>query len=271
MDEIKLTGLKIFAHHGVLESEKENGQDFLVDITIRFDTMEAGLSDDLSKTVNYAEMAEYAIKIFAEKSYDLIERAAEVLAGAILKKYDIIREIFVTVHKPFAPINAEFTDVSLSVSRRWHRAFVAVGSNLGDSKAIIEAGKAFLMAREDIRIVNEATLIKTKPYGVTDQPDFVNGMWEILTLLTPERLLEVLHEAEKSQKRERKIHWGPRTLDLDIIYYDKLIMNTDDLIIPHADMCNRSFVLEPLCELAPNYRHPVNGLTTTELLDKLNA
>ena len=76
-------------------------------------------------------------------------------------------------------------------------------------------------------------------------------------LLTPEELLRELHKIEASEGRERKIHWGPRTLDLDIIFYDDLIYSSEDLVIPHVDMENRYFVLKPLSELAPNFRHPI--------------
>lgn len=89
------------------------------------------------------------------------------------------------------------------------------------------------------------------------------------TLLSPEELLDELHRIEQLADRKREIHWGPRTLDLDIIYYDDLVMNSETLIIPHADMANRTFVLEPLCELAPYHRHPINGLTTKQMLEAL--
>ena len=82
-------------------------------------------------------------------------------------------------------------------------------------------------------------------------------------------LLDELHRIEQMANRTREIHWGPRTLDLDIIFYDDLVMAEDDLIIPHADMENRTFVLKPLCEIAPYYRHPVNGLTGRQMLEKL--
>ena len=102
-----------------------------------------------------------------------------------------------------------------------------------------------------------------------EQDDFVNGAIALKTLLSPQELLERLHEIEQHANRERIIHWGPRTLDLDIIFYDKLVYEDEDLIIPHIDMQNRDFVLKPLAELCPNYRHPVFGKTVSQLLGEL--
>lgn len=94
----------------------------------------------------------------------------------------------------------------------------------------------------------------------------MNGVMEIDTLWSPEELLEQLHEIEAAAERKREIHWGPRTLDLDILFYDKEIVETKDLQIPHVDMHNRYFVLKPLSELAPYFRHPTLGKTVSELL-----
>ena len=100
---------------------------------------------------------------------------------------------------------------------------------------------------------------------MTDQDDFLNACLELRTLLPPAELLEELHHIEKEAGRERIIRWGPRTLDLDIILYDDLILEEDSLCIPHVEMHKRKFVLEPLCEIAPYKRHPVYGKTVWEL------
>jgi dihydroneopterin aldolase/2-amino-4-hydroxy-6-hydroxymethyldihydropteridine diphosphokinase len=102
-----------------------------------------------------------------------------------------------------------------------------------------------------------------------DYVDFVNDLNPITTPLSSEELLERLHQLEQEANRERIIHWGPRTLDLDILFYDQEIIDTADLHIPHPDMQNRDFVLKPLAELCPNYRHPVFGKTVSQLLGEL--
>ena len=122
---------------------------------------------------------------------------------------------------------------------------------------------------KNTKVEKVSTFITTPPYGVTDQPDFLNGCLKLSTLLYPEELLKELNRIEKEAGRERIIHWGPRTLDLDIIFYDDLVAETDALCIPHVEMHKRAFVLEPLHEIAPYKRHPVYGKTVREMLEDL--
>lgn len=112
-------------------------------------------------------------------------------------------------------------------------------------------------------------LIWTKPYGGVEQEDFLNGAIELETLLTPYELLEFLHELERKAGRERKIHWGPRTLDLDILFYEDFVSDDPKLTVPHPDMENRLFVLEPLSELCPYYVNQISGKSVTRMLRKL--
>jgi len=128
-----------------------------------------------------------------------------------------------------------------------------------------------LKEAEDVRVVKIADVITTKPYGVEEQPDFLNSVIEIKTLLSPQELLDTLHEIENQAGRERTLRWGPRTLDLDIIFYDDLVMETETLIIPHVDMENREFVLEPMVQLAPWKRHPILHRTMEQLLQALQV
>lgn len=97
--------------------------------------------------------------------------------------------------------------------------------------------------------------------------DFLNGVIALDTLYTPEELLEKIHEIEKKRGRKRLVHWGPRTLDLDILLYEDCVMDTEDLTIPHIDMANRDFVLKPLVQIAPYERHPVLGKSVLQLYE----
>lgn len=269
MDKIKIDDLEIFARHGVLQEEKNAGQNFYVSIEMETDTRPAGLLDSLDDTVNYDEVAHLVYDVMTGEIYDLIETCAEKIAKAILLSTDKVKAVKVTISKPSAPIALTFKTVKVEIKRKWHDVYVAVGSNLGDSKAIIAEGLKALAEAEDVRMIKESSLIETKPYGVLDQPDFVNGAVHIKTLLTPYELLDLLHKIEADAKRERIKRWGPRTLDLDIILYDDLIMEEDDLCIPHVDMKNRDFVLKPMAEIAPYKLHPVYKKRMVELLAEL--
>jgi dihydroneopterin aldolase/2-amino-4-hydroxy-6-hydroxymethyldihydropteridine diphosphokinase len=268
-DHIKITGLRVFARHGVLAEEKKNGQDFFLNVRLFYDMKAAAETDALEKAINYAEVCGFITEVFSGTAYDLIEAAAEHLCTELLLHYPLLQSMELELCKPHAPIGLPFENVSVNMRRGWHTAFLAVGSNMGDSRATIAAAVQKLKDHRLLRNVQTSGLFVTKPYGPVEQDDFLNGCIKIETLLEPEELLALLHQVEAEADRKREIHWGPRTLDLDIIFYDKLVYESDDLIIPHVDMQNRVFVLEPLMQLAPNYRHPVLGRTVGELYQSL--
>ena len=148
------------------------------------------------------------------------------------------------------------------------RAYIAIGSNLGDREEIIENGIRSIETQIGPILARSSTW-ETAPYGVTDQPDFLNLAVLAETKLEPEPLLHTMLAIEKEQHRVRKIHWGPRTLDLDLIYYEDRILHMEDLILPHPDRKNRAFVLGPLAEIAPDYLDPEYHVTIQELYEEL--
>ena len=159
--------------------------------------------------------------------------------------------------------------VEVSITRKWHRAYIALGSNMGDSKGHLDGAVKELDADKCCRVKKVSEFIVTEPVGDVEQDDFLNGCLELETLYTPYELLDFLHKIEQAHNRERIVHWGPRTLDLDIILYDDVVMYEDDLIIPHIEMENREFVLKPLCEIAPYIKNPVNGKSIKQLLSEI--
>ncbi|MCR4652021.1 MAG: 2-amino-4-hydroxy-6-hydroxymethyldihydropteridine diphosphokinase [Lachnospiraceae bacterium] len=268
-DHITIERLHVYAYHGVLPEEKEKGQNFYITLTMYLDTQRAGLTDSLDASVNYAEVCETVRRVVTEESYDLIEKVAETVAAAVLQEYPDVKGVDVKVSKPEAPVGMEVADIAVSIHREWTRCYLSYGSNLGESRELIEEGLRKLEESPYVRMGEKSKLIVTKPYGGVEQPDFLNGACRIDTLFRPHELLDCLHKIEAEAGRERLIHWGPRTLDMDILLYGDEVISESDLIIPHADMINRKFVLEPMCEIAPFVIHPICHKNMRELMADL--
>lgn len=270
-DEIRIDRLEVFAHHGVFPEETKEGQVFYVNAVLYTDVHRACREDDLTYSVDYGAVCSFITEWMQTNTCRLLETVAEKLSIALLLRYDLICALDLEVLKPHAPIELPFGCVSVKVHRGWHRAYVGLGSNMGDRERYIQGAVKALGAHPLIRMKAMSELIVTKPYGGVEQEDFLNGVLELETLLNPEEFLKTLHEIENAADRKREIHWGPRTLDLDILLFDALCYESDTLVIPHPDMENRSFVMEPLAKIAPNMRHPVIGKTMAALFRELEV
>lgn len=269
MDEIIIENLKVYAYHGVYKEENENGQNFYVNAVLYTDTRNAGNEDKLELTASYGEVCQFIYDYISKNVFKLIEAVAEKTAEAVLGEFPTVEAITLEIRKPEAPIGLEFQSVSVRITRRWHMTCIALGSNVGDRQKYIEDGIKALAEDKRCRIVKVSELIRTTAYGGIKQDEFLNGALVMKTLCTPEELLDMIHEIEAAAGRERKQHWGPRTLDMDIIFYDDLVMDTDALQIPHVDMQNRDFVLEPLAQLVPYVVHPILKKTVVQLYEEV--
>ena len=269
MDKIKIKDLEVYANHGVFPEENKLGQKFLISCTMSVDTRKAGKTDNLNESVDYGTISHLLYDRMKEKTFQLIEAAAEDLANIVLLKDERIREVEIEIKKPWAPVGLPMDTVSVSIKRKWHKAYIALGSNMGDKEAYLKKAVEGLENTKGCHLKKISSWLKTEPYGYVEQDEFLNGALLLDTLLSPFELLDRLHELEKEANRERKIHWGPRTLDLDIILYDDEIIEDDDLCVPHVDMQNRDFVLRPMAEIAPYKRHPLSGLTMKQMLEEL--
>jgi deoxyguanosine kinase len=152
-----------------------------------------------------------------------------------------------------------------------HTAYIGLGSNLGDREHNLRKALSELDAHPEITVTGSSTFITTPPLGSQDQPDFLNAVAQIRTSIPASRLLQVLHLIEQDMGRTRDIHWGPRTIDLDLLLYAQIVIDEPGLKVPHPQMHLRSFVLKGLCELAPDVVHPLLDRTMQELCQRLNG
>lgn len=149
------------------------------------------------------------------------------------------------------------------------RAYLGLGSNVGDKRRNLDEARRQLEGSPGISVLKVSSYRKTEPVGGPPQDNFLNAAMEIETTLAPEELLKRCLEIEAAMGRRRQVHWGPRIMDIDILIYDKLVLDSPTLKIPHPLMHLRRFVLEPLSEFAPDMLHPAKNKTMLQLLRDL--
>ena len=154
----------------------------------------------------------------------------------------------------------------------FHTAYISIGSNIGDGLANCQSGVAWLAGSGSVTVFSHSRYYRTEPVGYPDQNWFVNAVFGIGTRLDPFELLDLLQAAQRVHGREKTtIRFGPRVLDLDFLFYDDMIVDEPGLVIPHPRIGERRFVLEPLCDIASQWMHPVFGVSAGALLGGLPA
>ena len=150
-----------------------------------------------------------------------------------------------------------------------HKVLIGIGSNLGSPQENCKKAISLLYELESISILKQSSLYQSEPIGKKNQPWFVNAAIEIQTTLSPESLLKTLLNIEQQMGRTRSEKWGPRVIDLDILDYEGKTINSKSLTLPHPEMLNRRFVLEPLSEISGSTTHPVEKNSIQNLLNEL--
>jgi len=151
-----------------------------------------------------------------------------------------------------------------------NKVFIGLGSNIGNKKKNIYDALNFLRNNENIKLTRISKFYISEPYGYAFQEKFLNCVAEIYTKYKPALLLQEFKRIEKKIGRKPTFKWGPRVIDIDILFYNDLILNTENLKIPHPDIQNRAFVLIPLADLEPDFIHPILNKTVHELIQELN-
>ena len=257
MDRIEIMGLRVMTLVGVLPHEREAAQPLEFDIVLEGDLRDAGSSDDLTDTAHYGVVAERAAAIARESKDLLLERLVQRIAEDALT-VDRVEAVDITVRKLRPPIPEDMSYTAVRIhrtraelgipTRANHRAIVALGTNLGDRVnylrlAIGELGTA---------IINQSQVFETAPIGgPTNQGAYLNMVVAVNTALDPFAMLRRCQRIESLALRQRVVHWGPRTLDVDLIFYDDVTITSPELTIPHPRFGERRFVLAPLSEIAP--------------------
>ncbi len=268
-DYIEIDNLIIFANHGVFDEEKTMGQRFMVSLRLYTNIAKAAKTDDITDSVNYGEVCEFVTEFTKTHRSKLIEKAAQDIAYALLLKYPLLGAVEVQFKKPWAPIGLPLDNVLVNVRRSRTMAYISLGSNTGDKKGYLDFAVEELKENKYCNVLKVSEYIETKPVGGVAQDDFLNACAEVETVLPPYEFLDLLNAVENKAGRTREIHWGPRTLDLDILLYGDEIITGERLTVPHIEMTKREFVLKPLCSIAPYAYHPTKREYASELLDKL--
>lgn len=267
-DQIHITALRAVTIVGALPHERQIPQPLQIDLILDIDLSDAGVSDDLGDTVHYGEVADRVVAAVQENRDVLLERLAARVVGVVLDFERVQRvDVLLTKLRPPIAVDAATTAVRLSRTRsveaaavrRSHSAWIALGSNLGDRNGFLRAGVLGLG-----NVMAMSQVYETDPIGgPEDQGAYLNMVVEIATTLDPFGLLRQCQRIEAESMRERVVRWGPRTLDIDIVMYDDIVVHSDDLTVPHPRYAERRFVLTPLAEIAPD-RCPAGWDATLE-------
>lgn len=256
MDRIVINGLRVMTLVGVLEHEREAAQPLQVDLALDVDLADAGFSDELADTAHYGLVAERVAAVMRESKDLLLERLAHRIAEEALL-VDRVEAVDVTLTKLRPPIPEDLQSCAVSIRRerkqlnvpvrQQHTAIVALGSNLGDRVGFLRYAVAQLGS-----VLRQSRVYETDPVGGPDaQGAYLNMVAVVETPLDPFAFIRRCQRIEAMAGRQRIVHWGPRTLDIDLLFYDDANISTDDLLVPHPRIFQRRFVLHPLSEVAP--------------------
>jgi dihydroneopterin aldolase/2-amino-4-hydroxy-6-hydroxymethyldihydropteridine diphosphokinase len=255
-DRIDINGLVVTTVVGALPHEREMAQPVRIDLSLHVDLRDAGRTDELGDTANYGDVSQRVADAVRESKDILLERLAERVAEVAVA-FDRVEGVEVTVTKIRPPIPEQIENTAVRIQRRRadfgqntrtsHTAIVALGSNLGDREHFLRLAIGRLGEIEAMSQVFE-----TDPMGPEGQGAYLNMVVIVRTWLDPYGFMRRCQQVEAAALRQRIVRWGARTLDVDLLFYDDVVIDDPDLIVPHPGIAQRRFVLAPLAEVAPD-------------------
>lgn len=261
MDRILIEDLRALTIIGALPHERELAQPLRIDLSIGCDLREAGRSDELAATVHYGLVCERVTELVRGSKDILLERLAAKVADVVLE-FDLVDEVEVTLTKLRPPVPEEVQSTAVRIVRTRaeaaapplvaHTAYIALGSNLGDRERYLRFAVSELG-----NVVKMSQVFETAPVGgPEDQGAYLNMVVQVETPLDPYALIRRCQRIEANALRQRIVRWGPRTLDVDLLFYDDVTITSEALTVPHPRIFERRFVLAPLSEVAPHLCPP---------------
>ncbi|QCE33106.1 2-amino-4-hydroxy-6-hydroxymethyldihydropteridine diphosphokinase [Acetobacteraceae bacterium] len=276
---VQIQDLKIMACHGVLAHEKTIPQPFLISLDLSVTPPEwLGMTaqDDLSQTICYANLCQFVENFVQKNCFNLIETLSKKLGSALLEAFDNLNQVKILIKKPEAPLPSHFGENSLQkqvqishIATKIYPVGIALGSNLGEREAFLEAAINSLNLLDEFEVLKTSPVLETEPWGKTDQGKFLNQCLTGQTTLDPFALLRALKKLEREIGRVPSKKWGPRHIDIDLIFYSHFKIKSTALNLPHVEAALREFVLKPFAEIDPNLKIGEN--TVKKLLGHLKT
>ncbi|MCX5975770.1 MAG: 2-amino-4-hydroxy-6-hydroxymethyldihydropteridine diphosphokinase [Coprothermobacterota bacterium] len=272
---IALEGFPLQAFLGCLEEEKGRRQSIVVDLSM---FLPPPASDRLEQTVDYRAVLGQLQALVASRHWNLIETLCQAVASDLLRCFPRLLAVRIRLHKPEAPLGVPFADLYAEITLKRPgedgcrgeneqegrtTAFIGLGSNLGDRREMLRRAVHACSFLGEVEACS--SLYQTEPVGTVAQPPFLNTVLRLRTDLTARALLKGMKTIEADLGREAGTRWGPRLIDLDLLFYGQQILNEEGLVVPHPQLHRRGFVLFPLLELAGAYFHPNLGRTVLDL------
>lgn len=273
MTIIRMKKIRFFGKHGVSISEKKRGGTFEIDLEFHSDVDKSHLTDDLNHTIDYSKIYKKVYDSFYSSDYNLIETLGNKICDDLISSFPI-KEIKLIIRKINPPVNGLIDSVEIEINK-WNKikilknnVYLSLGSNIGNSINILNSAIDHLNLNKNCKVNKISSFYDSEPIGFINQKNFVNCVIKIATNLSPIKLLDLLKiiELNHGRKKNKKKNM-PRILDIDIIFFNNLIMNSKNLIIPHPEYFKRRFVLEPLLEISSQKKCPNHGIP---LINKLN-